>query len=179
MTNVTLVGQSDPEVCGLCVRRQDATNMDAGCHPKLARTSYNQASPFTPSKGFLGSVFALRFTPGPEKYVSDHHGCCLEKRPASTLHPSVYLESRFLNLALLSVYVNPQPWDGLKGYATIYGRTRMTGTTLANFNGEGGCGGSFQTHAIGNHQKAPEAFHPVVMARTNVVNVARCVPPAL
>lgn len=48
----------------------------------------------------------------------------------------------------------------------------MTGTTLANFQGASSCDGRMQTYALGNHAKAPEAFHPVFMDRTNVVNVA-------
>ncbi|KAJ9506879.1 hypothetical protein QJQ45_028160, partial [Haematococcus lacustris] len=137
MTNTTLVGQSGPHLCSMCNFRRgsgamDPTASDPGCHPNVAPTSYNHNSPFTPSKGFLGSVFALKFTPGPEKY----------------------------------------PWDGLKAYETIYGFTRLTGTTLANFYGPGGCDGDFHTAALGNHAKAPEAFHPVFMQASNVVDVS-------
>ncbi len=71
--------------------------------------------------------------------------------------------------------LRPQPWDGLKGYALVHGITRMTGTTFANFYGPTACNGTFQTHAFGNHAKAPEAFHPVFLNRSNVVNVTRCV----
>ncbi len=74
-TNLTVVGQSAPSVCDLCRRRVDSSNMDPGCHPKPARTSYNLQSPFTPSKGVLGSVYALAFTPGPEQYVSGAQLC--------------------------------------------------------------------------------------------------------
>ena len=63
------VGQSGPEICGLCTRRSSSL-MDPGCHPNPARTSYNLNSPFTAVRGMVGSVFALKFTPGPEQYVS-------------------------------------------------------------------------------------------------------------
>ncbi|KAJ9513198.1 hypothetical protein QJQ45_029318, partial [Haematococcus lacustris] len=65
MTNTTLVGQSGPHLCSMCNFRRgsgamDPTASDPGCHPNVAPTSYNHNSPFTPSKGFLGSVFALK-----------------------------------------------------------------------------------------------------------------------
>jgi hypothetical protein len=82
------------------------------------------------------------------------------------MHMAMPVRRSTLHLACL------QPWDGLKGYAMVYGVTRMTGTTLANFYGATGCGGTFQTHALGNHQKEPEAFHPVFMRKTNIWNVA-------
>ncbi len=67
-----------------------------------------------------------------------------------------------------------QPWDGLKGYAMVYGVTRMRGTTFANFNGPTNCGGTYRTYAIGNHVKEPDAFHPVFMRDTNLQSVNRC-----
>lgn len=73
INNSSFVGQSGPDVCGMCTRRYgngDARN-DPGCHPSIARTSYNPTSPFTPSTGLLGSVFAMKFTPGPDTYPWD------------------------------------------------------------------------------------------------------------
>ena len=59
-----IVGQSDPYVCNLCKSRVSGGAMDPGCHPKLVRTSYNQNSPFKPSRGLVGSVFATSYVPG-------------------------------------------------------------------------------------------------------------------
>jgi hypothetical protein len=64
ITGGLLVGQSDPYVCGLCNNRVDEGAMDPGCHPKLVRRSYNKNSPFGPSRGLVGSVFATSFVPG-------------------------------------------------------------------------------------------------------------------
>lgn len=69
------VGVSSPDVCGLCTARSgDGGKPDAGCHSKVARTSYNQV--FQPkdvivSRGLVASVFALSFSPGPETYAWD------------------------------------------------------------------------------------------------------------
>ncbi|KAG2432951.1 hypothetical protein HXX76_008679 [Chlamydomonas incerta] len=65
-----------------------------------------------------------------------------------------------------------KPWDGLKGYQTIHGIMRVYGTTFANWAGASACPGSAQAaYAIGNHPKAPDAFHPHYLYRSNVVNV--------
>lgn len=134
MNNMNFIGQSGPDVCALCVTRNgNGGNNDPGCHQKIARTSYNAFSPFTPAKGLLGSVFAMKFTPGPETY----------------------------------------PWDGLKGYALNLGVTRVTNASFNGFYGKAGCDGTMQTHALGNHAKEPEAFHPVFLTNSNVINVAR------
>ena len=44
---------------------------DSGCAPKLTPHSYNKMSPFTPALGLLSSTFAIKFTPGPDKYPWD------------------------------------------------------------------------------------------------------------
>lgn len=46
-----------------------------------------------------------------------------------------------------------QPWDGLKGYAMVYGVTRLTRTTFTRFYGGSACAGSYRTFALGNHVK--------------------------
>ena len=57
-----LAGQSSNDVCTACTQLSDA-----GCHKKLSRQSYNKVAPFTPALGIKGSMFAMAFTPGPEK----------------------------------------------------------------------------------------------------------------
>lgn len=57
-----LAGQSGDDVCAACT-----TLSDPGCHKKLSRQSYNQATPFTPAVGLQSAMFALQFTVGPEK----------------------------------------------------------------------------------------------------------------
>ncbi len=98
ITNFTSVGMSGPDVCSLCQRRVDSSNLDPGCHPKLARTSYNQQSPFTPATGMLGSVFALMFTPGPERYVSS----MTHTHTHTHTHALVYTHSNPVILWMLS-----------------------------------------------------------------------------
>lgn len=39
----------------------------SGCPTQLSRQSFNQRSPFSPALGLVGAVFALSFSPGPEK----------------------------------------------------------------------------------------------------------------
>ncbi|PNH07097.1 Fibrocystin-L [Tetrabaena socialis] len=64
-----------------------------------------------------------------------------------------------------------KPWDGLKGYQTILGVMYINRTTFAGFQGPAACGGSQGAYAIGNHPKAPDAFHPHYFNGSNVVNV--------
>ncbi|KAG1667228.1 hypothetical protein FOA52_009793 [Chlamydomonas sp. UWO 241] len=77
-----IAGATSPEVCTLCTtrtrgleeQRPDGTEVymgDSGCAMKVARTSYNLNSPFTPSRGLVSSTFALAFTPGPDRYPWD------------------------------------------------------------------------------------------------------------
>ncbi|KAG2448780.1 hypothetical protein HYH02_006132 [Chlamydomonas schloesseri] len=65
-----------------------------------------------------------------------------------------------------------KPWDALMGYQTIHGIMRVFGTTFANWAGAAACPGSAQgAYALANHPKAPDAFHPHFLYRSNVVNV--------
>ncbi len=50
------------------------------------------------------------------------------------------------------------PWDGLKGYPTIYGIARHHNLTFANFGGDDGC--MLGSYALANHHKATDTFHP-------------------
>jgi hypothetical protein len=52
-----------------------------------------------------------------------------------------------------------KPWDHTHGYATAQGVMRVSGVTLAGFDGPGACGGE-GVFALGNHQFAPDASHP-------------------
>ncbi|KAG2496270.1 hypothetical protein HYH03_005503 [Edaphochlamys debaryana] len=61
-----IVGQSGSAFCDAC-----PTLSAAGCHPKLSRQSYNKATPFTPAVGIQSAMFALAYTPGPEKKPYD------------------------------------------------------------------------------------------------------------
>lgn len=68
-----------------------------------------------------------------------------------------------------------KPWDSLKGYNIVHGRTTYVDTTFANFGGDadlpgvGAC--HVQAFALANHPKNPEAFHPTHFQGTRVVNV--------
>lgn len=55
-----------------------------------------------------------------------------------------------------------KPWDHTHAYHSILGNMRVSGVTLANFEGPAACGsipasGAF---ALSNHPHAPDAFHP-------------------
>ncbi len=71
VANVDLIGGiiagQSADTCNACVTLNSGGMTDSGCPPVLSRQSYNQASPFGESYGFLGATFAQAFTPGPEK----------------------------------------------------------------------------------------------------------------
>lgn len=65
-----------------------------------------------------------------------------------------------------------KPWDHVHGYATVLGSMFVTGTTFADFRGSNVSDCKLAAHAIGNHELAPDAFHPHFFSQSSVVNVA-------
>ncbi|EFJ47175.1 hypothetical protein VOLCADRAFT_92352 [Volvox carteri f. nagariensis] len=76
----------------------------------------------------------------------------------------------------INFYDGPEkkPWDKAKSYAIVHGMFNITGVTLADFLGPGGCGGAQTgTYALANQPKAPETFYPHFFSNMNVVNVTK------
>jgi hypothetical protein len=60
------------------------------------------------------------------------------------------------------LHVEMKPWDHTHGYHSILGNMRVSGVTLANFEGAAACASSPASgaFALSNHPHAPDAFHP-------------------
>lgn len=64
-----------------------------------------------------------------------------------------------------------KPWDDLKGYNIVQGRTDYYNTTFANFYGATNAACVLPTHALANHPLNPEAFHPTALRQSTLVSV--------
>ena len=53
-----------------------------------------------------------------------------------------------------------KPWDGLKGYNIVHGKTDFVNATFANFGGAATEACPVSAYALANHKKNPDAFHP-------------------